>query len=256
MTRQIQNVTSSPRRGKLTSLRRLRASRNLTLEVVEQIAEEICSGRLAPGTKLPTEHELMEAFGVSRTVVREAVAALRAEGLVVSRQGAGVFVAGESRAAFRISFEGLSSIEEVLQVMELRLAIEIEAAALAAERATPEGTKAVEEALKAIDASIKRGEHAVGEDFAFHRAIAEASGNPKFSKLLAFLGRHIIPRQSVRTTLGAQEQRRYLQRIQSEHRRIFSAIQSADPHAARRAMRAHLTRSLSRYRRLAEEHLA
>ena len=89
---------------------------------MEQIAQEIRSGRLPPGAKLPTEHELMEALGVSRTVVREAVAALRAEGLVVSRQGAGVFVADESRAAFRISADGLSSIEEVLQVMELRLA--------------------------------------------------------------------------------------------------------------------------------------
>src|SRR5690606_31300129 len=93
------------------------------------------------------------------------------------------------------------------------------------------------------------------EDFAFHRAVAAASGNPKFCRLLEFLGRHIIPRQSIRTTVStAEEQRQYLRRIQNEHRRIFNAIRSGDAAAARRAMRAHLTRSLSRYRRLAEQH--
>ena len=81
----------------------------------------------------------MRAMGVSRTVVREAVAALRAEGLVTTRQGSGAFVATDaSRVPFRIDPEGLSSIGDVLEVMELRLAIEIEAAALAAERITPE----------------------------------------------------------------------------------------------------------------------
>lgn len=254
MTRQDENVPSAPGSDKLALLRRLRPVRNLTLEVVEQIAGEVRSGRLTPGTRLPTEHELMAALGVSRTVVREAVAALRAEGLVISRQGAGVFVADQSRAPFRISLEGLNSIEDVLQVMELRLAIEVEAAALAADRATPERTAAVEEALGAIDAAIETGEHAVNEDFAFHRAVAAASGNPKFHRLLEFLGRHIIPRQSIRIELStADEQRQYLERIQSEHRRIVNALRIGDAAAARRAMRTHLTRSLSRYRRLAEQ---
>ncbi len=257
MTRQVENVSSSPRSDKLALLRRLRPARNLTLEVVEQIAGEIRSGRLAPGTRLPTEHELMAALGVSRTVVREAVAALRAEGLVKSRQGSGVFVADEGSIPVRISFEGLSSIEDVLHVMELRLAIEVEAAALAAERSTPVQTAAVEAALAAIDAAIEKDEFAVSEDFAFHRAVAAASGNPKFCKLLEFLGRHIIPRQSIRGSLEtSREQRHYLRRIQTEHGRIYQAIRSGDAAAARRAMRVHLTRSLARYRRLAEHQAA
>ncbi|MCL4767845.1 MAG: FCD domain-containing protein [Hyphomicrobiaceae bacterium] len=231
--------------------------RNLTLEVVEQIAGEIRSGRLAPGTRLPTEHELRAALGVSRTVVREAVAALRADGLVISRQGAGVFVADESRIPFRIGPDGLSSIEDVLNVMELRLAIEVEAAALAAERTTPELTDAVAQALAAIDVAIKEGEAAVNEDFAFHRAIAAATGNPMYCQLLEFLGRHVIPRQSIRSALITDDElRRYLRRIQDEHRRILNAVRSGDAAAARRAMRAHLTRSLARYRRLAEAQTA
>ena len=138
---------------------------------MERIAGEIRSGRLAPGARLPTEQELMAAMGVSRTVVREAVAALRAEGLVTTRQGSGAFVAADaSRVPFRIDPDGLSSIGDVLEVMELRLAIEVEAAALAAERITPERLRPIARALRAIEAAIRRGEGAVNEDFAFHRA--------------------------------------------------------------------------------------
>jgi len=252
MTRQVENVPSSRRSDKLAVLRRLRPARNLTLEVVEQIACEIRSGRLASGTQLPTEQELMGALGVSRTVVREAIAALRAEGLVISRQGAGVFVADGSRIPFRINPEGSSSIEDVLHIMELRLAIEVEAAALAAERATPDQLAEIADALSSVGAAIEIDDNGADEDFAFHRTVAGASGNPKFYRLLEFLGRHIIPRQSIRSTLNtAAEQRQYLRRIQNEHLRIFNAIQSRDPAGARRAMRAHLTRSLARYRRLA-----
>lgn len=253
MTRQLENVSSTKGGGKLAFLRRLRPVRNLTLEVVEQIANEIRSGNLGPGTRLPTEHELMSALGVSRTVIREAIAALRAEGLVISRQGSGVYVADESRLPLRISLEGMSSLEDILHVMELRLAIEVEAAALAAERATAEQVSSIEEALSDIEFAISKGEHAVNEDFAFHSAVAAASGNPKFIKMLEFLGRHIIPRQSIRTSAGTlEQQQQYLRRIQSEHSRISAAIRSKDAAGARRAMRGHLSRSLSRYRRLAE----
>jgi GntR family transcriptional regulator, transcriptional repressor for pyruvate dehydrogenase complex len=192
-------------------------------------------------------------MGVSRTVVREAVAALRAEGLVTTRQGSGAFVAADaSRVPFRIDPEGLSSIGDVLDVMELRLAIEVEAAALAAERITPERLTPIGRALAAIEAAIARGEGAVNEDFAFHRAIALASANGQIADLLEFLGHHIIPRQSIRTSLTTpKEQRQYLTRIQEEHGRIFQAIRDADVAEARRSMRAHLKRSLARYRRLA-----
>jgi DNA-binding FadR family transcriptional regulator len=238
-------------------MRPLAPARNLSGAVVERITGEIRSGRLAPGSKLPTEQELMAAMGVSRTVVREAVAALRADGLVQTRQGSGAFVAADtSRVPFRIDPDGLSSIEDVLEVMELRLAIEVEAAALAAERVTPEGLAPVGRALRAIEAAIRRGEGAISEDFAFHRAIAEASGNARFAELLEFLGRHVIPRQSIRVSLStAEEQRRYLMRIQKEHRRIFESIRDGQPAEARKAMRAHLTSSLKRYRRLAERQL-
>lgn len=240
---------------KLPLLRRLSPSRNLTDEVVDQLATEIRSGRLEPGSKLPTEQELMIALGVSRTVVREAISALRAEGLVVTRQGSGAFVALDpSRIPFRISADGLASIDDVLNVMELRLAIEVEAAALAAERATSEQLARIDEALTRIDAALGRGDAAVTEDFDLHRAIAEATGNPQFVQFLAFLGRHVIPRQSVRSSLvtGA-EQREYMEAIQKEHARIAAAIHAKDATEARRTMRTHLSKSLGRYRLMAEQ---
>jgi GntR family transcriptional repressor for pyruvate dehydrogenase complex len=257
MTRQIPSVTASRDPGKPTLLQPLRPPRNLMEEVIARIAGEIRSGRLAPGARLPTEQQLMQAMGVSRTVVREAVAALRAEGLVTTRQGSGAFVSADtSRVPFRIDPEGLSSIEHVLDVMELRLAVEVEAAALAAERATPQALASVEAALRDMEAAIVRGEGAVGEDFALHRAIALASGNPRFAELLRYLGGHVIPRQSVRVSVDAPEQQRsYLMRIQKEHARICEAVVSRRPADARKAMRVHLTNSLKRYRRLAERQL-
>jgi DNA-binding FadR family transcriptional regulator len=238
-------------------LRPLRPQRNLADAVMQRIKKEIDRGRLAPGARLPTEQALMAAMGVSRTVVREAVAALRAEGLVTTRQGSGAYVAADvSRVPFRIDPEGLSSIEDVLAVMELRQAIEVEAAALAARRVTPKSLAPIARALRAIEAAIGRGEGAVNEDFAFHLAIAGASGNSRFAELLEFLGRHVIPRQSVRVEVNTpQEQHRYLLRIQREHRRIHDAIGRGNPNEARKAMRSHLSRSLKRYRRLAERQL-
>lgn len=231
------------------------AHRNLTGEVVERIANGIRGGVLAPGERLPTEQELMAALGVSRTVVREAVAALKAEGLVVTRQGSGAFVAADgSRVPFRIQPEGLASIEDVLGVMELRIAVEIEAAGLAAARATSAQVATIMSALASVDAAIARGESAVLEDFAFHSAVAAGTGNRHYTQFLAFLGRHVIPRQSVRSqTTSARTMTSYLARIQREHKRIAQAIEAGDVGAARRAMRRHLTNSLERYRRMAED---
>jgi len=252
MTRHPRNVAPSSGAGNGPLLQPIGAARNLTDEVVERIALEI--GRLEPGARLPTERELMNAFGVSRTVIREAVSALKSEGLVVTRQGSGAFVAADtSRVPFRIDSADPSSIEDIFNLMELRLAIEVESSALAARRASSRQIGMVERALARIDRAIEHGDSAVNEDFAFHLAIADAAGNAQFARLLEFLGRHVIPRQSIRLTLTTpEEQRRYLMRIQSEHRRIAGAIRTRNPAGARRVMRAHLSNSLVRYRKLIE----
>jgi len=236
-------------------IRPLAAAHKLSRGLFEQLAEQIKSGRLAPGSRLPTEQALTRAARVSRTVVREAVAALRAEGLVVTRQGVGAFVSAQPQhAPFRIDPERMQSIADILNVMELRLGVEIESAGLAAERATRAQVRAVGAALEAIERAAQSGEAAVDEDLAFHRAIAEATANPEFPRFLQFIGRHLIPRRTVSGLLERMGgQRSYLALIQEEHRRIFEAIRDRDPGGAREAMRRHLTRSLERYRKLAAE---
>jgi GntR family transcriptional regulator, transcriptional repressor for pyruvate dehydrogenase complex len=230
------------------------ASGNLAEQVMARLAADIRSGRLGPGARLPTEQALTLAMGVSRTVVREAVSALRADGLLVTRRGSGAYVADPAAGPFRIGAARAAVLGDVLDVMELRLAVEVEAAAFAAERASRRQIAAMRAAWRAIDRALRAGEGAVAEDFAFHRAIAEATGNRQFPRFLAFLGSHVIPRQSVRLSLDTPAERRaYLERIQHEHARIVAGISGHDPAEARRAMRDHLTRSLERYRKLMGE---
>jgi GntR family transcriptional repressor for pyruvate dehydrogenase complex len=224
----------------------------LTHALIERLTQDIVSGKLAAGARLPTEQQLIAAAGVSRTVVREAVAALRAEGLVVTRQGVGAFVAASPRQPFRIHAGELRSLREVIEVMELRTGIEIEAAGLAAERASPADLRKIADAYAAIERAFRRGDAAVDEDFAFHCRIAEATGNPQFERFLDYLGRFIIPRQTVRVTTGSvRERQAYFDRIQGEHRDILQAVRAHAVSKARAAMRRHLLNSRRRYRKLA-----
>lgn len=239
-----------------SGFRPLSPPRNLTDELVARLGDEIMSGKLSPNDRLPTEQEMIAAFGVSRTVVREAISALRAEGLVESRQGAGVFVARDMRRRpFRIDPEGGQSIGGVLDILELRMSVEIEAAGLAAERHKAADLKAIEKSLGAFRRAIEHGESGVDADFEFHHAICEATGNRHFKQFLEFLGRFIIPRQSIRVELESPEQHKaYLTRVLAEHEAICEAIRKEEAEEARRAMREHLTKSRERYRELAVTH--
>jgi len=245
-----------PKRSEMNLvLRPVAPPRNLPREIAERIAGEITSAKLRPGAKLPTEQQMVAAMGVSRTVIREAVAALRAEGLVVTRQGAGAFVAPDvERRPFRLALDGLPSIGEVLDVMELRASVEVEAAGLAASRGSATARRRVVRALAAIEGALERDEGAIDEDFLFHRAIAEATNNSQFPHFLEYLGRFIIPRQSIRVAAHRPEgQRAYLETFQREHALICAAIARQDAAGARAAMRRHLGNSQARYRRLAAE---
>jgi GntR family transcriptional repressor for pyruvate dehydrogenase complex len=240
--------------ARLAALGPLPAPRSLTHALIERLASEITSGKLPTGSRLPTEQELIAATGVSRTVVREAVAALRAEGLVITRQGVGAFVTDSPRRPFRINGDDLHSLREVIEIMELRTGIEIEAAGLAAERASAGDLAHIVKAYRAIDKAIRRGDSAVDQDFAFHCRIAEATGNPQFVRFLDYLGRFIIPRQTIRFAAGSPRERHaYLQRLQKEHGAIVRAVRAHAVQAARAAMRRHLRNSRKRYQRLAAE---
>ena len=228
-----------------------RAGVNLTAQVVAALRREIEGGLRAPGDRLPTEPELIARFGVSRTVVREAVAELRADGLVDSRHGVGVFV-----RAPRPAREGLSlltgsaaRISDIIETLELRAAVEIEAAGLAARRASPAQEAEIEAALADFAAAMRAGEPTEAADFAFHRAVARAANNARFEEFLAYLGERTIPRAKLREAGGAAPTRDA--QIVAEHEAVARAVAARDVAGARAAMRAHLLGSLERYRALA-----
>jgi DNA-binding FadR family transcriptional regulator len=235
----------------LSLLQPIEAPRGLTAQLVARLTADITSGKLPPGSQLPTEQEMIAATGVSRTVIREAVAALRADKLVVTRQGVGAFVAEQVRRPFRLEFDEKSSLQDVLNVLELRTGIEVEAAGLAAERASVAQIRKVAERFAAIDSAIARGETAVDEDFAFHCEIADATGNPQFRRFLEYLGRVVIPRKTVWGSNPPLLSKSRLAAFQREHAQILEAIRGHSVKRARAAMQRHLTNSRRRYQKVA-----
>ena len=235
----------------LSLLQPLKAPRGLTGELVARLTADIVSGKLTPGSQLPTEQEMIAATGVSRTVIREAVAALRADRLVVTRQGVGAFVADQVRRPYRVDFDERSSLRDVLNVMELRTGVEVAAAGLAAERASPAQIKKIADRFAAINAAIGRGETAVDQDFAFHCEIADATGNPQFKRFLEYLGRFVIPRRTVWGRSTPANPHAFLDIFQQEHEQILNAIRERAVTQARAAMQRHLVNSRGRYEKLA-----
>ena len=235
-----------------------RRSRSLAEEVVDSLTRTIRAGRPRTGEKLPSEAEIMAAHGVSRTVVREALSRLQAAGMVETRHGIGTFVL-ESRqpANFRIAPQELETLVDVLALLELRMSVEAEAAALAAQRRTAAQLTSIRRALAEFEASIGPEGDAVGPDFQFHLEIARATGNRHFTELMNYLGTMIIPRTRVNSARLAHEDRAaYLDRVHREHESICDAIARRDPDAARAAMRTHLANSRERLRRAQEAALA
>ena len=228
-----------------------RRPRTLALELVQGLCDRIRDGRLAPGDKLPTEATLMAEFGVSRTVVREAISKLQAAGQVETRHGIGTFVVGLGDAGgFRIAPEQMATLRDVIAVLELRIGLETEAAALAAQRRSPADLAQMRTALDAVAAAVEAGTDAVSADFQFHLSIARATQNPHFAELTGTLGARIIPRARLDDEGAVSEARRlYLRRINAEHENILDAITSGDAEAARAAMRTHLANSRERRRR-------
>lgn len=232
-----------------------RRPRTLALELVQGLGDRIRDGRLAAGDKLPTEAAIMAEYGVSRTVVREAISKLQAAGLVETRHGIGTFVVGLGDAGvFRIAPEQMATLRDVIAVLELRIGVETEAAGLAAQRRTEEDLVRLRAALDAVGAAVEAGRDAVGPDFQFHLEIARATQNPHFAELMATLGARIIPRARLHDEDALNEERRaYLRRVNAEHENILDAIANRDADAARAAMRTHLTNSRERRRRASAE---
>lgn len=226
-------------------------SRTLSTELAHVLVERIRSATYAPGEKLPKEAALMEEFGVSRTVVREAISYLQAVNMAETRHGIGSFVLEiEEGTPFRIQPEQLGTLRDTIALMELRIGIESEAAALAASRRTPENLAALSLALEGFLSAIEAGEDAVNADFQFHNEIALSTQNKHFTDVLGSLGPGVIPRARLATQSVDQAKRlAYLKLVHQEHVSIYDAIRNQDIEGARAAIRTHLSNSRERLRK-------
>lgn len=243
-------TTLAPAPAALPSAPRERPrGRGLAHSVVDDFSVRIRDAVLRPGDKLPTESEIMQAFGVSRTVVREALSKLQAGGLVETRHGIGTFVLHQRTGSpFRLDAGDIATSVDVLAVLELRISLETEAAGLAAVRRSAEQLQAMRAALDEFERNVELGHDTVEADFRFHVQIAQSTGNPYFADILSHLGRTIIPRTRIKAIRDHVRGDAYLSRVNREHEEIHAAIARHDAESARAAMRIHLTNSRERLR--------
>jgi GntR family transcriptional regulator, transcriptional repressor for pyruvate dehydrogenase complex len=214
--------------------------------IYQRILEEIVGERYAAGDRLPTENEIAQVFGVSRPVVRQALGRLQTDGLVVSRRGSGTFVQRKPQERV-IELTNPSGLREVLQGFELRITLEGLSARLAASNRTEQQLQQIEEAAAAVKEAFALGlSRDAAADYAFHREIAQASGNVLLVEVLELISEKVKGGMRVTHALTheASEQRRA--RVLDEHDRILHAIRVQDAEAANVAMTYHVHQAKNR----------
>lgn len=214
------------------------SSSRLYEQMAEHIRQQIVDGTVNTGDKLPNERDLAKQYGVSRTVVREAIKTLKQGGLVEVRAGLGTFVVNDTGKALQQTFDlmlALGNQESLADIIEIRELLEPGIAALAALRATDEDITRMETAIQLMDDNIENIEEYTAEDHSFHLCLAKATQNhiiPHFIASIVDLLQEL--RKTIANTSGARE------RGQMHHRNILNAIRQRDAEAARLAMDAHL----------------
>lgn len=216
-------------------------TRKIYEEIVERIREFITSGELQPGDRLPSERDMAERLQVSRASVREAFSALEMLGLLEIRTGEGTYIRQVNIESVMSSLTWVLYMEKdaVLELLEVRKILEVQVAALAAQRANPEDLQNIEEALKQMYRdlqNVRLGEHA---DERFHFAIAQATHNKILIHLMSALS------DTMERTLKASRSKLYEgkdmpERLYKEHALIYEAIRQQEPSEASERMFAHL----------------
>ncbi|RWX04268.1 FadR family transcriptional regulator [Rhizobium leguminosarum] len=227
---------------------------NLAEIVVAKLMERIDSGLYAPGEKIPSSAQLCEEFGVSRTVIREALTSLKVGGRVTTRQGAGVYVSDKDGKTLNFEISRIEDIRSAMQILELRLGVEIQSVALAASRRTPEALAEIARAYDNLENLVTDdAEVEARADFEFHLAIARATRNPHFPSFLEAVIESINFDLVLKHRQSARGYSTYLKKINKEHAAILAAITQGDAKAAKAALIAHLEESLHRYRTMLNE---
>ncbi|WP_426151007.1 FadR/GntR family transcriptional regulator [Pseudomonas sp. DC3000-4b1] len=223
-----------------------RRAPNLAHDLVNELTQRILRGDYPMGQKLPSETAIVGEHGVSRTVVREALSKLQAAGLVETRHGVGTFVMERvPQAGMRLNVATLTNVRSVL---ELRMGLETQAAALAARRRSEAQLSQMREALDDYQNLLANNDSCVEADRRFHLLIAQATGNDCFAEMLLHLGAALIPRTQLNHQERGGEDFTVLGRMaQAEHEAIYAAIRRQDADAARAAMLLHLSNSMERF---------
>lgn len=188
-------------------------------------------GRLKPGDRLTAERPLAQRMGVSRATLREALRVMQLQGLIVSRRGAGNFIAGGKPEDLVEALRHLA----LQDIFELRLLVEPSIAALAAERANRQDLLGLESILQQQEQEVNARRTAAHTDTAFHSTLAEATHNRALLQVGATLMKVISPSRN--ESLQTQDRARL---SLASHRRILEAIRSGDPIEARHAMEEHI----------------
>jgi GntR family transcriptional regulator, transcriptional repressor for pyruvate dehydrogenase complex len=220
---------------------------SLADRITVSLREAIVNGRYSPGVQLPAGKNLALQFGVSITVVREALSRLKADGLVASHQGKGVFVAKDEKARpFRLTG---GTPRALLDVFELRMGVEVQAARLAAERRTVRDLRQMEKCLKAMAPARKSFDEALDADIEFHRSIAVATRNPLIVSFMEFLQPHLREAIALARKTSAKLANTRSAAFE-EHREIYNAIAAGDQRRAGNAVRGVIEGSLRRLENL------
>lgn len=219
--------------------------RRLADDIYGRILELIAAGQFVEGARLPSENELCKEYAVSRPVVREAFARLRADGIVVARQGAGSFVRRRPHQAL-IDHSGAGDVAAIMRCMEVRLALEPFSARLAAYRSSPADQDMIARKMQQMEASMRARKPSREADFEMHRAIAAASGNDLFCDMLDVVRPVMLRAIDVAQTLTKMGDARRVDTVIDEHRQILEAICSRDGEAAELLMRYHLVQARRR----------
>jgi GntR family transcriptional repressor for pyruvate dehydrogenase complex len=208
-------------------------------QVVERLREFIHVQQLKPGDRLMSERELAERLGVSRTSVRQGLTALRVLGLVEIKHGDGVYLLRSPRDVIpSLASEIVGSEVDHPMIWEVREAIEVQAARLAARRRTEAHLRTMRDALDQMETAIAGGDDGILEDRRFHRAIVEAAGNPLLRQMTEQLADVIDRTSEASLTLAGRPQVSL-----AGHRAILDAVECQDEAAAAEEMRQHVMTS-------------
>ncbi len=217
----------------------------LSASVYERILALVMSGDFQMNDRLPSETDLARRFGASRPVVREALARLREDGVIVSRQGSGSYIVRKPDHAV-LRFAPVGSIADIRACFEFRAEFESATAAVAAERRQPADIAAIRAAYEALEACVRDARLGVEEDIHLHEAVAEAAHNQYYTSVQASLRGPIARGMGVLRNLSLLRPAARLRLVQDEHRDIVTAIERRDARLARIAMRQHILNARDR----------